>query len=57
MANKSQIAMHVVFYLAIIVTDVIRTSITHNARAAQIADICRIAVYAVCSVIFGVIVN
>jgi len=50
--------MHIVFYLAIIITDLIRSCIPDTYyRAAAICDICRIAVYSVCSVIFGVIVN
>jgi len=51
--------MHIVFYLAIIIIDLIRSCIptdTH-VEAAAICDIIRLAVYSVCSVIFGMIVN
>jgi len=51
--------LHIVFYLALIIIDLIRSSIPTDTHpeAAVICDIVRCVVYSVCSVIFGVIVN
>jgi hypothetical protein len=50
--------MHIVAYLAIIINNVLTMIIaTNDLRAFEISAICNLAVYSMCTVIFGVIVN
>ena len=53
------IIMHIVAYLDIIIVNVL-SYVTYNKdglRAYEISNICNLAVYSVCTVIFSVIVN
>ncbi len=58
MVKKVMIIMHTVAYLAIIIVNVL-SYLTYNdsLRAYEISVICTLAVYSVCTVIFGLIVN
>jgi hypothetical protein len=59
MANKVMIIMHIVAYLSIIISNA-NSYVTFSKstlRAYEISTICNLAVYSVCTVIFGVIVN
>jgi len=49
--------MHIVFYLAIVIADVLTVVLDRDLRAVENAYICRTAIYSVCNVIFGVILN
>ena len=53
------IIMHIVAYLVIIIVDVLSYGAydKNGLRAYEIINICNLAVYSVCNVIFGVIVN
>ncbi len=59
MVNKVMIIMHIVAYLAIIVVNVLWyvVSYKYGLKAFEITIMCNLAVYSVCNVIFGVIVN
>ncbi len=59
MVNKVMILMHIVAYLAIIIVNVLAyvTYFKTGLRAFEISSMCNLAVYSVCTVIFGVIVN
>jgi hypothetical protein len=49
--------MHIVAYLLIIISNALGNVFYHTLRAFGIENICNFAVYSVCSVIFGLIVN
>ena len=53
------IIMHIVAYLAIIIVNILSyvATMKDGLRAFEISTICNLAVYSVCTVIFGVIVN
>ena len=58
MVNKVMIFMHIVAYLAIIILNVLPYgAYSDSLRAYEIYFICNSAVYSVCTVISGVIVN
>ena len=58
MVNKVMIIMHIVAYLVIIIANVLAyATLREGLRAYEITNICDFAVYSVCTVIFGVIVN
>ncbi len=58
MVNKVMIIMHIVAYLAIIIVNVLAYATYNDSlRKYEISTICNLAVYSVCTVIFGVIVN
>ena len=58
MVNKVMILMHIVAYLVIIIVDVLSYVIFNDSlRAYEIYEMCYLAVYSVCTVILGVIVN
>jgi len=58
MANKFMIAMHIGMYLSIIIIDVLVSFLDPDDLTKElIMVICKIAVYAICNVIFGLIVN
>jgi hypothetical protein len=59
MVNKVMIIMHIAAYLVIIISNVL-SFVGFNKgslRAFAITDICNLAVYSVCTVVFGLIVN
>jgi hypothetical protein len=59
MVNKVMILMHIVSYLVIIISNAL-SYVSYwkvGLRAYEIITICNLAVYSVCAVIFGVIVN
>ena len=52
------IIMHIVAYLVIITANVLSYGAYNDSlRAYEIYNMCNLAVYSVCTVIFGVIVN
>jgi hypothetical protein len=60
MVNKVMIMMHIVAYLFIIISNVlssVASSRKASLRAYEISTMCNLAVYSVCTVIFGLIVN
>ena len=59
MVNKVMIIMHIVAYLVIIMANVLSYGSygKNGLRAYEIYYMCNLAVYSVCTVIFGVIVN
>ncbi len=59
MVNKSMIIMHIVAYLVIIISNALSygSYSKDTLRSYEIIYICNLAVYSVCTVIFGVIVN
>ena len=59
MVNKVMIIMHIVAYLVVIIVNVLSYGAYNkeSLRAAEIYTMCNLAVYSVCTVIFGVIVN
>ena len=57
MVNKVMILIHIVAYLVIIIVDVLSYVVNDSVRAYEIYFMCDLAVYSVCTVIFGVIVN
>ena len=59
MVNQVMMIMHIVAYLAIIISNVL-WYVAYNKdglRAYEISAMCNLAVFSVCTVIFGVIVN
>ncbi len=56
MVNKVMITMHIVAYLAIIIVNALKL-LSRGLRVYKIETICLLAVYCVCTVIFGLIVN
>jgi hypothetical protein len=59
MVNKVMIIMHIVAYLFIIIVNVL-SHVTYGKdglRTYEIYCMCSLAVYYVCTLIFGVIVN
>jgi hypothetical protein len=59
MVNKVMIIMHIVAYLVIIIVNALSygTYGRNGLRAVEIYTICNLAVYSLCTVIFGLIVN
>ncbi len=58
MVNRKMISMHIVAYLAIIIVNAFQyLAYNRGLIAYEIANICLLAVYSVCTVIFGLIVN
>jgi len=58
MVNKAMITLHIVAYLVIIISNVLTTVIPKtNLRTYGITIICNQAVFSVCEVIFGLIIN
>jgi hypothetical protein len=58
MVNKVMIIMHIVAYLAIIMMYALAYfTVNHGLRAYEIYSIFLLAVYSVCTLIFGLIVN
>jgi hypothetical protein len=58
MVNKVMIIMHIVAYLVIIISNALMyVNYNDSLRAYEISVICNLAFYAVCTVIFGVILN
>ena len=58
MVNNVMIIMHIVAYLVIIIANVLSyVAYNDSFRAYEIYWMCTLAVYSVCTVIFGVIVN
>ena len=59
MVNKVMIIMHIVAYLVIIISNAqsFATYSKDTLRAYEISVMCNLAVYSVCTVIFGLILN
>jgi hypothetical protein len=58
MGNKVIITMHIVAYLAIILVNLLSSpSYSPKFRAFEIRNICGLAVFSMCTAIFGLIVN
>ena len=57
MVNKVMIIMHIVANLVIIISNALSYVSFDGLRAFEILAICNLAVYSVCTVIFGLIVN
>ncbi len=58
MVNRVMIIMHIVAYLVIITSNALwYVALNDGLRAYKISAMCNLAVYSVCSVIFGMIVN
>ncbi len=58
MVNKVMIIMHIVAYMVIIISNALSyVAYSDGSRAIEISVICNMAVYSVCTVIFGMIVN
>jgi hypothetical protein len=59
MVNKVMVIMHIVAYMAIIISNCLGylTFLDGGLKSYKIIAICGLTVYCVCSVIFGLIVN
>jgi hypothetical protein len=58
MVNKPMIIMHIIAYLALIIVNVLAYFFYFGTSGAyEISAICNLAVYSVCTLIFGLIVN
>jgi hypothetical protein len=60
MANKTMITMHIVAYLLIIIVDIVQEFVLVSFTdflTYEIVTILEVIVYAVCDLIFGLIVN
>ncbi len=59
LVKKVLILLHIVAYMFIILVNISQTAATYKGglRAFQISTICLLAVYSVCDLIFGLIVN
>ena len=57
MVNKTMITIHIVAYLFIIVVNALQYVPYSSIRSYEIAKICDLVVYFVCTLIFGMIVN
>lgn len=59
MVNKLIVTMHIIAYLLIIIVDIITSLLAlgkNNLREFEISQICNLAVYSLCNLLFGVIV-
>ncbi len=58
MVNQVMIIMHIVAYLVIIIANVLAyAGYNDSLRAYEIVNMCNLAVFSMCTVIFGLIVN
>ena len=57
MVERVMILMHIVAYLAVIIVNALSYVRYKRLRGYEISEICLLAVYSVCSVIFGLILN
>ena len=57
MVERVMILLHIVAYLAVIIVNALSYVRYKRLRGYEISEICLLAVYSVCSVIFGLILN